>query len=150
MNLHAAKTVQELLANVQSVTTATTSADPVLPESADLLRGRHFVGIGSHQPHVREFPGTLYTLIENVYIDTQDALQESGDIIVPLANGWITKEQVKTSGGYISQQKEDDRTRDETTFFKSVGMALFDVCVSKLVYDRAVEKGPAGKSIYGA
>ena len=141
VNLHAAKSVEELLENVQSVTTATTSAHPVLPENAGLLRGRHFVGIGSYQPHVREFPSTLYTLIENVYIDTRDALEESGDIIAPLANGWITKEQVKTLGGYISRQKADDRTRDDTTFFKSVGMALFDVCISKLVYDRAIEKG---------
>ena len=140
-NLHAAKTVHELLANVQSVTTATTSANPVLPENDKLLRGRHFVGIGSYQPHVREFPGTLYTLIENIYIDTEDALEESGDIIAPLKNGWITREQIKTLGGYISQTRTTPKTRDETTFFKSVGMALFDVCVSKLVYDKAVKKG---------
>ncbi len=140
-NLHAAKSVQELLENTQSITTATTSAQPVLPENADLLRGRHFVGIGSYQPHVREFPGTLYTLIENVYIDTEDALEESGDIIAPLKNGWITREQVKTLGAYINQNKATPQTRDETTFFKSVVMALFDVCVSKLVYDKAVAKG---------
>ena len=140
-NLHAAKTVHQLLENTQSVTTATTSAHPVLPENADLLRGKHFVGIGSYQPHVREFPGTLYTLIENVYIDTEDALQESGDIITPLKNGWITSRQVKTLGAYINQNKATPKPRDETTFFKSVGMALFDVCVSKLVYDKAVAKG---------
>jgi len=141
VNIHAAASVRELLANVQSVTTATTSSQPVLPENADLLRGKHFVGIGSYQPHVREFPGTLYTLIDNVYIDTEDALAESGDIIVPLKNGWITRQQVKTLGAYINRDKTTPQTRDETTFFKSVGMALFDVCVSKLVYDRAIEKG---------
>ena len=74
-------------------------------------------------------------------IQNKTLWQESGDIIAPLKNGWITREQVKTLGAYINQNKATPQTRDETTFFKSVGMALFDVCVSKLVYDKAVEKG---------
>lgn len=141
INIHEAKTVEELLENCQSITTATTSVKPVLPENEELLRGRHFAAIGSYQPNVREIPSTLYTLIDKVHIDTEDALDESGDIIVPLDEGWITKDQVQTLGEYIANQKQQPKTRSETTFFKSVGMALFDVCVSKLVYDNAVEKG---------
>ena len=141
VNIHAAETVEQLLENCQSITTATTSAKPVLPESEELLRGKHFAAIGSYQPHVREIPSTLYTMIDKVYIDTEDALDESGDIIVPLDEGWVTKDQVQTLGGFINNQKQQPQTRNETTFFKSVGMALFDVCVSKLVYDNAIEKG---------
>ena len=140
INLHTAISTEELLENCQSITTATTATKPVLPENPDLLRGKHFAAIGSYQPHVRELPSILYSLIETVYIDTEHALEESGDIIVPLDNGWITTDRVKTLGGYLAEKKNHEIPRHETTLFKSVGMALFDACVSKLVYDNAVKK----------
>jgi ornithine cyclodeaminase len=140
INLHTATSVEELLENCQSITTATTATKPVLPENPELLQGKHFAAIGSYQPHVRELPSSLYSLIETVYIDTEHALEESGDIIVPLENGWITTDQVKTLGGYLTEKKNHEIPRDETTLFKSVGMALFDATVSKLVYDNAIKK----------
>ena len=43
-----------------------------------------------------------------------------------------------TLGRFLSSNCSSGAT---TTLFKSVGMALFDVCAAKLVYDKAVEKG---------
>lgn len=141
VNLHQAACVEDLLHQTHVVITATTSSEPVLPEREKLLAGKHFVGIGSYKPDVRELPRALFDLVKVVYIDTDHALEESGDLMIPLENHWIKKEQVVTLGRLLAEKKAKDQVRHETTLFKSVGMALFDVCAAKLIYERAVQKG---------
>jgi len=141
IEVHQVDRVEDLLERAQVVITATTSPAPVLPDDEHLLSGKHFVGIGSYKPEVREFPRALFYLVENVYVDTEHALKESGDLIVPLENGWLTRDQISTFGSLITEAKTSPHVRGATTFFKSVGMALFDVCASKLIYENALEKG---------
>jgi len=141
VNVHQASCVEELLEQSQVVITATTSLEPVLPDDEELLAGKHFVGIGSYKPDVREFPQALYSLLKTVYIDTEHALEESGDIIVPLRNGWLRRDQIMTLGRFLIDNESGNQVRQETTFFKSVGMALFDVCASTLIYEKATAKG---------
>ena len=100
-----------------------------------------YVGIGSFKPDVQEFPQSLFRLIKKVYVDTEHAAYESGDVLVPLEQKWITKEQVQTLGSYMLQQVDKNTMPDETTFFKSVGMAAFDLVVSQLIYHKTLEKG---------
>ena len=141
VNVHQAARVEDLLEHTQIVITATTSMEPVLPDEEELLTGKHFVGIGSYKPDVREFPRALYGLLKTVYIDTEHALEESGDIIVPLRNGWLRRDQIMTLGRFLIDNESGNQVRQETTFFKSVGMALFDVCASTLIYQKAIAKG---------
>ena len=139
--LHRAACVEDLLKVAQVVITATDSLEPVLPDNEELLAGKHVAGIGSYKPDMREFPRALFNLVETVFVDTEHALQESGDLIVPLRNNWIRPDQVMTLGRFLTGKKSGDELREETTLFKSVGMALFDVCASKLIYDNAIQKG---------
>jgi len=151
VKLHKCACVEDLLENTQVVITATTSFEPVLPDKEELLAGKHFVGIGSYKPDMREFPRALFNLLKNVFIDTEHAMQESGDLIVPLQNNWLRQEQVMTLGRFLIENPSaaagDEvklarrRPGNETTLFKSVGMALFDVCASKLIYEKAIQKG---------
>lgn len=141
VKFHQAACVEELLENSQVVITATTSFEPVLPDKEDLLAGKHFVGIGSYKPNMREFPQALFNLLKNVFVDTEHAVQESGDIIVPLQNNWLRQEQIMTLGRLLIDDKSLDEVKGDTTLFKSVGMALFDVCASKLIYEKAIQKG---------
>ncbi len=141
IQLHQAGSVEELLKKCRIIITATTSHEPVLPNEERLLEGRHFVGIGSYKPDMREFPEVLFKLISEVFIDTEQAVEESGDIVVPLRNHWIRRNQVFTLGQFIINKGKKKMTGGGTTLFKSVGMALFDLIVSDLIYKRAVEKG---------
>jgi len=141
VKLHQAASVEELLENSQVVITATTSFEPVLPDNEDLLAGKHFVGIGSYKPNMREFPQALFNLLKSVFVDTEHAVQESGDIIVPLKNNWLRQEQIMTLGRFLIDDKSLDEVKGSTTLFKSVGMALFDVCASQLIYEKAIQKG---------
>lgn len=141
VKLHRAGCVEDLLEKSQVVITATTSFEPVLPNKKEMLVGKHFVGIGSYKPNMREFPEAMFNLLKMVFIDTDHALEESGDLIIPLRNNWIKQEQVMTLGRFLIENKPQDDMKNETTFFKSVGMALFDVCASKLIYEKAIQKG---------
>lgn len=130
----------ELLDRCQVVVTATTSADPVLPDRADAFTGKHIVAIGSFKPHVRELPEALFRRVKRVTIDTDHARQEAGDLVQPLRNGWLRPEQIARLGSLIMAPQRLPRPPDETTLFKSVGMALFDVVVGNLIYREAVRK----------
>jgi len=147
VKLHQATCVEDLLEKTQVVITATNSLEPVLPDKEELLAGKHFVGIGSYKPNMREFPRALFNMLKTVFIDTEHALHESGDLIVPLQNNWIRQEQVMTLGRFLIENKSQEEVKRETTLFKSVGMALFDVCASKLIYDKAIQKGIGQKII---
>jgi len=89
---------------------------------------------------MRELPQSLFKLVRRVYIDTHYALEETGDLITPLRNEWISKDQIRTLGRLIIDPKGIEVIKNETTLFKSVGMALFDVCVSQLIYEKALEQ----------
>ncbi|MEW6624043.1 MAG: ornithine cyclodeaminase family protein [Bacillota bacterium] len=146
VNTLVVKSVEDLLENSEIVITVTTASDPVLPEQHTLLKGKHFVGIGSFKPDVREFPETLYRMINKVYVDTEYAVEESGDVSYPLAQKWITGEQIQTLGSYMMQEGDKEAVKQDTTLFKSVGMALFDLVVSQVIYERARERG-LGKNL---
>ena len=140
VNLHQADSIDQLLEQSHIVVTTTNSHMPVLPNKEKLLAKKHYVGIGSFRPNMREFPQALFKRLRRVYIDSEHALAESGDLLEPLKQQWITKEQVRTLGRVLIEKRGLDLIKNETTLFKSVGLALFDVCVSQLIYEKALEK----------
>jgi len=133
------KSVEELLVDAEIIITATPSEEPVLPDDEEILRHKCYIGIGSYKPEMREFPRALYSLIDQVLIDTSHGLEESGDLITPLKKGWITESQVVRFSLYLTESK-NCCTKGKTTLFKTVGMALFDLVVAELIYRKALEK----------
>ncbi|CAH2212369.1 ornithine cyclodeaminase family protein [Tepidibacter aestuarii] len=133
----AANSSKEVVKNSEVIITATPSVEPVIPNDKELLKGKHFIAIGSYKPTMHEYPKAIFDIIENLYIDTEFATEESGDIITPLKEGWIKQEQIKPFMDLVNGKKVEE----ETTLFKSVGMGLFDIVVSELIYTRAKEKG---------
>ncbi|MDW7739426.1 MAG: ornithine cyclodeaminase family protein [Bacillota bacterium] len=131
---------EEILQFADIVITATPSETPVLPDDPQLLAGKSYIGIGSYKPQMREFPESLYSLVKNVFIDTVHGLEESGDLITPLKKDWISRDQIVPFNEYL-ESKRNNYPQNETTLFKSVGMALFDITVAELIYRKALEKG---------
>jgi len=139
VKIHVTKSSQELLENSQVVVTTTNSLKPVLPEKPEMLEGKSFIGIGSYKPNMREFPDSLFPLLENIFIDADFGKEESGDLVVPLKSNWISERQVFTLGKILTGRMKVNQK--STTFFKSVGMALFDLVVSDLIYQKSMERG---------
>ncbi|MBT9162535.1 MAG: ornithine cyclodeaminase [Dehalococcoidia bacterium] len=70
------------------------------------------------------------------------AIEEAGDIIIPINRGHYTPARIYGEIGEIADGKKPGRENDsELTLFKTVGIAVQDVAVASLVYRRAREKG---------
>lgn len=141
VNITAAPSSEEVLKRSEVIITTTTSNEPVLPDNPKLYKGKHFVGIGSYKPTMREYPKALFTEADKIYIDAEDAAKESGDIITPLAEKWINKDKIETFGHFLMSGDTAEKVGDKTILFKSVGIGLFDLMVSDLIYKSAVNKG---------
>ena len=128
---------EELCAESEIIITATNSTSPVLPDNSDLLEGKHVISIGSYKPEMIEVPDSLFSLVDDVYIDVEMAVDESGDLIQPMDRGVLDKSRIKLLSSIISQ---DSEILAGTSFFKSVGMALFDLFTAKYLYEKALEK----------
>jgi len=121
--------------------TATTARQPVFPDDPSLFSGKHCVAIGSFEPEVREYPDALLSLVDKVWVDIEFAVEESGELMIPLRSGLLKEGQVETLGHLIGSRQPPARGPSGTTFFKTVGMALFDLTTARLAYANAIAQG---------
>lgn len=110
---------------------ATTSATPLFEANGIDITGKIFISIGSYTPQMQEFPGVVSEKSDVVFVDTMFACSESGDLANPLKKKILGKEKIRE---FASLLDEPPRLPDQTVFFKSVGMALFDLAAAQHVY----------------
>lgn len=134
------KTVEELVKASDIICTATPSATPVLPDDRELLRGKCIIAIGSYTPQMREIPDAVWDLVDKVYIELPYACEESGDLSQPLAEGRLTADRTVLMDQFLKSDADEEAITKNTTYFKSVGMALFDVCVAQKLLEKAKER----------
>ena len=123
------------------VIAATTAKYPVV-KGEWIGSGTHINGVGSHVPDKRELDSDAVRKAKVVVDSLEAALEEAGDLLLPLAEGVITREHIYAELGELAAGSKPGRTgQQEVTFFKSVGLAIEDVAVAKLVYERARSRG---------
>lgn len=130
--------VKELVKNSDIICTATLAKTPVLPDDEELLRGKCIVAIGSYTPEAREIPDAVFNLVKNVYIELPYAMEETGDLRIPIKSGKLSKDRVVLMSDYLKEPTKEIK-EGETTYFKSVGMALFDICASNYLLNKTKE-----------
>ena len=133
----AAKTPNQLVANSKVIIAATTSKTPLFDSSPDNIFGKIFISIGSFRPDMQEFPNTVIENADDIFVDTMFATKESGDIAIPLKDHVIAKDRIKEFAGALGK---NETFENKTVFFKSVGMALFDLTTAAAIYQQAMEK----------
>lgn len=141
IEINIAETTEDLINASDIIITATTARKPVLPDIPELFQGKHFVAVGSFEPDVREYPDALFRQSSRVWVDIDYAKEESGEILIPLKEGILKEEQIITLGQFIRSGDKLDRGETGTTFFKTVGMALFDLAAAQLIYESAKDRG---------
>jgi ornithine cyclodeaminase/alanine dehydrogenase-like protein (mu-crystallin family) len=123
------------------VCTATTSRRPVFADS-DLKPGTHVSGVGAYTPEMQEVPAETVVRATVVVDAVEAALEEAGDLIIPLNQGLVSRDHFSRELGMLVNGDATGRTsQDEITFFKSVGNAVQDVVVAKRAAERARELG---------
>jgi alanine dehydrogenase len=146
LEIHKAKSPDEILSQSDIICTATSSANPIF-DGSKVREGTHINGIGSHTPGARELDSAIIKRCKFIGDSKTACLSEAGDIMIPLKNGEITEEHFYAELGELITGKKPGRVNDkEITLFKSNGLAIQDAAAAKLVYDKAVEKG-IGKKI---
>jgi alanine dehydrogenase len=121
--------------------TATSSHTPLF--DGDWLRpGCHITAVGSHLPGAREVDSRTIQRATVVTDQTSACLAEAGDLVIPLTAGEISLDHIHAEIGEIVAGHKAGRTSpDEITFFKSVGLAVQDVAVARLIVERASVAG---------
>jgi ornithine cyclodeaminase/alanine dehydrogenase-like protein (mu-crystallin family) len=114
------------------IITATGSHNPVVPDSGDWWIGKTLIGIGSYKPDMKEYPDGIFRNLTEVFVDTLHAKTEAGDLMDPLQKKLIREEDVIPISDLLLNKS---KAIGETRFFKSVGMAAFDLYGAKLVYE---------------
>lgn len=114
------------------VTCATPATTPLI--HGDWLRpGTHLDLVGSFTPAMREAHDTCFTHAR-VYMDTRDALAESGDLIGPIASGALAKSAILgTLADLCTGRLAARAAATDRTVFKAVGTALADLVAAMLV-----------------
>jgi ornithine cyclodeaminase/alanine dehydrogenase-like protein (mu-crystallin family) len=121
---------EEAVRGADVVVTVTSSKTPVLKGSW-LKSGCHVNAIGACRPDWRELDDEAMRTI--VFVDSREgALKESGDLILSGAN--IYAELGEALAGKAPSHA------DETTIFKSLGMAVEDIAAAMLVYRAVTEE----------
>jgi|SRR5579872_2706791 len=114
------------------VSCATLATTPLV-HGAWLRAGTHLDLIGAYQPAMREADDEAVRRAR-LFIDTEAALAEAGDIIQPLQAGVITRDDVRGGLADLCRGSVTGRQNDtEITLFKSVGTAIEDLAAAMLV-----------------
>ena len=136
MQASASTDLQAACTEAHIVSTATLSTEPLV-RGAWLAPGSHLDLIGGFTPAMREADDACF---ENarVFVDTDEALQKSGDLLVPMQHGALKADDVRGTLTTLCKGVATGRKNDtERTVFKSVGTALEDLAAAVLVYESA-------------
>jgi ornithine cyclodeaminase/alanine dehydrogenase-like protein (mu-crystallin family) len=140
----ASDSVREAASGADVVVTATTAKSPIL-DAEDVRPGTHVIAIGAYTPDSREL-GTALVSRSSLYVDSVEAaMEEAGDVLIPLAEGAITRASIMGDLAGLASGRSKGRTSEsETTIFKAVGLAFEDNAIGWMVYSRAIEFGVGG------
>jgi len=130
------RTIQEKISEVDIISCATLSKTPLVLGKY-LREGQHIDLVGAYKKEMREADDCTIKKA-SVFVDTfQGGLKESGDIVIPINNGTLKKEDINADLFQLCSNKKTGRTSDsEITLFKSVGHALEDLVAATYYFDK--------------
>lgn len=138
----AAASRQDVFAQADIVCTLTPSRDPVV-EGAWFKPGQHINAVGAPpRGDHREIDSAGMARATVVLDSLPVAMHDSGDLLLAIADGSLSKDQVFAELGDVITGKAPGRSSDdEITLFNSVGLALQDIAICALMVQRARAKG---------
>lgn len=137
---HVAGTVRECVEAAEVLVTATPARHPVV-EAAWVRPGTHINAIGADAPGKQEIESALLARAR-VIVDDREQAFHSGEVNVPLSTGVLRPEDVHATLGEVLAGKRPGRSGpEEITLFDSTGLAIQDLAVARLAYDRCRERG---------
>jgi ornithine cyclodeaminase len=124
------------------ITSVTTASSPVF-DGSRVKAGAHVNGVGTYEPHKRELDDAIMTRADRIFVDNMDAIMaEAGDILIPMKDGKLRKEDIAGDLGDLILGRAEGRTsKDQITVMKTVGFATLDIVIAHRIYDKAIKAG---------
>ncbi len=130
--VRAATDLEAAVRTADLVSCATTAETPIV-HGAWLTPGTHLDLVGGFTRAMREADDAAVSR-SRIAVDTYTALDEAGDLLVPLEQGLITRERVVADLSALVRGTVMGRTSaSDITLFKSVGTALADLAAATAV-----------------
>ncbi len=134
-------TVEDAVRDAAVVCTLTSSREPVL-EGRWLRPGVHVNAVGASLRTARELDTDAVTRARLFGDRRESVLAESGDVLIPIAEGAIDERHLVGELGDILAGRIVGRTApDDITLFKSLGLAVEDVAALRFIHTRALATG---------
>ena len=128
--------VREAVRDADIICTLTPSKEAYL--TADMIKqGAHINAVGTFTPTTREAASDLVAA-SRLYADQTAAMKaESGEYLIPLAEGLITEDHIVGSIGEVLTGKKPGRTsQEEITLFDALGLAVEDIACAVRVLEK--------------
>lgn len=138
----AAKSSNEAIDNADLLITVTPSSKPVF-DGTKIKAGATLSCVGAYQHHMQEMDPAILPRASKIYFDSEEAvLSESGDILIPLEQGIISKADFTGELGNVMKGELAGRENDdEIIVFETVGVATQDLVAARSIYDKALAAG---------
>ncbi|UQA57599.1 ornithine cyclodeaminase family protein [Polyangium aurulentum] len=121
------------------VCTSTPARRPVV-ERAWVKDGAHINAMGADAQGKQELDPEIL-LAARVVIDDWDQATHSGEVNVPLHDGFMSREHIHGTLGEVIAGKRPGREGARITVFDSTGLAVQDVALARVIHAAAREKG---------
>ena len=132
---------REAVEGMDIVAAATDSATPVI-DGEWIGPGVHMNAMGANRLGSRELDVEAIRRCTFIAADSvEQARMEAGDLVQPSAGGLLDWSDVHELGEVVCGKIKGRRRAKDVTLFKSLGLALEDVAVGALVYERAKKEG---------
>lgn len=142
LRIDVAATPFDAVRHADILCTLTPSPEPVV-HGVWLPDGLHVNAVGAPpRPDHREIDTVAVTRSHLVVDSLHTALHESGAIVIPIAEGALTTDDVAHDLGGVVRGTAPGRTTDaQITLFNSVGLPIQDLALARLVIDTARTHG---------
>ena len=142
----AAESADDATVDADVFITVTPSAKPVF-DGNKIKPGCTISCVGTYEPHKHEMDPAVLPRTSKIYCDSVSAaLAETGDLLIPIADGLISEDDITGNIGDVALGKLVGRENDdEIIVYETVGVAAQDLCAAKCIYDRAVAMGVGTK-----
>ncbi len=132
--------VEEAVAEADIVLAATAAEEPLFYPS-HLAAGAHLGSVGSYQLHMREIDPALAGQARVFVDDIDAALAEAGELVAAVEQGLTHPDQWQLLGDVARGVTPGRQSPADRTWFKSVGLAVQDVCTAAAAIDAAGRQG---------
>jgi ornithine cyclodeaminase len=134
-----AGSAREAALEADIICTATSSTEPVLG-LADVAPGTHINAIGAFTPEMREIDTALVSAASVVVDQREACMAEAGEVIAAVGQGLMSQADLVELGEILNGDAAGRQRADQITLFKSVGVAVQDLCAGAKALEGAVAR----------